>query len=129
MKLGNLLAVNAVIATLFGIAFVVAPIGVLAMYGVTVTPGYAVVARLFGAALVGYGVLTWRVRGAAPSDALRAIVFSLFVAEVLGFIVALHGQLGGEVNALGWSTVVIYGLLAAGFAYFAFKKEGAAASP
>lgn len=129
MKLAALLAVNAVVATLFGIAFVVAPVDLLAMYGVTVTPGNAVVARLFGAALVGYGVLTWRARGAAPSDALRAIVFSLFVADVIGFIIALHGRLGGAVNALGWSTVVIYGLLAAGFAYFAFQRTGAAATP
>jgi hypothetical protein len=86
IKLANLFTVNALIAALFGIAFLVAPVQVLATYGVTVTPGTAVVSRLFGAALFGYGVLTWRVRAAAPSDALRSIVLALCVGDGLGFI-------------------------------------------
>jgi len=128
MKLANLFTVNALIAALFGIAFLVAPAQILAAYEVTVTPGTAVVSRLFGAALFGYGVLTWRVRAAAPSDALRSIVLALCVGDGLGFIAALLGQLGGAVNALGWSTVVIYGALAAGFAFFLPKAGGAATS-
>jgi hypothetical protein len=73
-------------------------------------------------------LLTWQVRAAAPSDALRAIVLALCVADAIGFVAALHGQLGGAVNALGWSTVVIYGALAAGFA-FLLPKAGGAATP
>jgi hypothetical protein len=128
MKLANLFTVNALIATLFGIAFLVAPVQVLATYGVIVTPGTAVVSRLFGAALIGYGFLTWWVRAAAPSDTLRSIVLALCVADGLGFIAALMGQLGGAVNGLGWSTVVIYGALAAGFAFLLPKAGGAATS-
>lgn len=127
MKLASLFTANAVIATLFGIAFVVAPTEILALYAVTVTPGTAVVSRLFGAALIGFGLIAWQARGAAPSDALRAIVLAFFVSEAVGFVASLHGQLTGAINALGWSTVVIYGALAAGFAYFSFQTGGAAA--
>jgi hypothetical protein len=42
---------------------------------------------------------------------------------VIGFFVALQGQMSGDVNALGWSTVVIYGLFALGFAYFQFTSK------
>ena len=127
MKLGLLFTLNAVIAAAFGLGFVVVPAQLLETYGVTLTPGTTVVARLFGAALVGYGILTWQTRAVPASDALRAIVVALFVGDVLGCLLALQGMLTGAINALGWSTVVIYGLLAAGFGYFAFGKAAAPA--
>ncbi len=122
MKLGNLFAVNAVIAAIFGLAFVIAPARLLAQYGLVVDGGFSLVAQLFGAALVGYAILTWGVRKAGDSEARRAIVLSLFISDGVAFVIALIGQLRGLVNSLGWSTVAIYLVLALGFAYFHFSK-------
>jgi len=122
MKLGNLFVVNAVIACLFGLGFVFAPAKVLAQYGLTVDAGFGLVAQLFGAALLGYAILTWSARKAGDSDARRAIVLALFVSNAVGFVLALMAQLKGLVNTLGWSTVAIYLVLALGFAYFQFTK-------
>ena len=122
MKLGNLFAVNAVIAGLFGVGFVFAPAQVLSRYGLTVDAGFGLVAQLFGAALLGYAILTWSARSARDSDARRAIVLALFVSDAIAFVLALMAQLKGVVNSLGWSTVAIYLLLALGFAYFLFAK-------
>jgi len=126
MKLGNLFAVNAVIAGLFGLAFVFAPARLLAQYGLAVDAGFALVAQLFGAALIGYAILTWQARTAADSDARRAIVLALFISDAVAFVLALMAQLKGLVNSLGWSTVAIYLLLAIGFAYFQFAKTSEA---
>jgi hypothetical protein len=125
MKLGNLFVINAVIAGLFGLAFVFAPARLLAQYGLAVDPGFGLIAQLFGAALIGYAILTWQARNAGESDARRAIVFALFVADGVAVVIALMGQLRGFVNSLGWSTVVIYLLLGIGFAYFHFAKPAA----
>ena len=122
MKLGNLFTVNAVIACLFGLGFVFAPAKVLAQYGLTVDAGFGLVAQLFGAALLGYAILTWSARKAGDSDARRAIVLAVFVSNAVGFVLSLMGQLKGLVNSLGWSTVAIYLVLALGFAYFQFTK-------
>lgn len=122
MKLGNLFAVNAVIAGLFGFAFVFAPAQLLARYGLVVDAGFGLVAQLFGAALVGYAILTWLVRKVGDSEARRAIVLALFISDGVAFVLALMAQLKGLVNSLGWSTVAIYLLLALGFAYFHFAK-------
>jgi hypothetical protein len=122
MKLANLFAVNAVIAGLFGLAFVFAPARLLAQYGLAVDAGFALVAQLFGAALIGYAILTWLVRKAADSDSRRAIVLALFISDAVAFVLALMAQLKGLVTSLGWSTVAIYLLLAVGFAYFQFAK-------
>jgi len=122
MKLGTLMTVNSIIAGVFGIAFVAVPARTLANYGITADAQFALVAQLFGAALLGYAVLTWTVRSAADSEALRAIVLALFVGDAIAFVIALIGQLSGVVNAFGWSTVAIYLLLALGFGYFRFVK-------
>lgn len=122
MKLRTLFAVNAVIAAVFGVSFVAAPARLLAQYGLTVDAGFALVAQLFGAALIGYAILTWLVRASGDSDARRAIVLALFISDGVAFVLALMAQLRGLVNSLGWSTVAIYLLLALGFAYFQFTK-------
>ena len=122
MKLGNLFAINAVIAGLFGLAFVFAPAQLLAQYGLAIDAGFGVVAQLFGAALIGYAILTWLCRKAGDSDARRAIVLALFISDGVAFVLALIAQLQGMVNSLGWSTVAIYLLLGIGFAYFHFAK-------
>jgi len=126
MKLGNLFAVNAVIAGLFGLAFVFAPAQLLAQYGLVIDAGFGLVAQLFGAALVGYAILTWLVRKVGDSEARRAIVLALFISDGVAFVLALMAQLKGLVDSLGWSTVAIYLLLALGFAYFHFAKPSEA---
>jgi len=125
MKLSTLMVINAIVAFLFGLSFVFVAGTLLSFYGITLSPGGLVVARLFGAALLGYAVLTWFARKAEESEARRAIVLALFIGDAVGFIMALLGQLSGAVNALGWSTVAIYLLLALGFGYFQFVKPSA----
>ncbi len=122
MKLSNLMMVTTIVAGIFGIAFVLASGPLMSMYGATLNPAGTLIAQLFGAALIGYAVVNWFARNAKGDEALRAIVLANFVADTVGFIVSLLGQLSGVVNALGWSTVAIYLLLALGYAYFQFMK-------
>ena len=122
MKLKTLLIVNAIVALLFGLAFVFLAETFMSFYGTTLSAGGQLIAQLFGAALLGYAVLSWFARDAEESLARKAIVLSLCIGDTVGFVVALLGQLSGVVNSLGWSTVVIYLLLALGFAYFGIMK-------
>ena len=115
MKLSTFLVITAVVAFLFGLAFVLIAGPLMSLYGASLSPGGLLVARLFGAALLGFAVLTWCARNAEDSEGRKAIILALFISDAIGFIVALIGQLSGVVNALGWSTVIIYLLLALGF--------------
>jgi MFS family permease len=123
MKLSTLMIVNAIVAAVFGLGFVFAPGQVTSLYSPEVGVTLRYVAQLFGAALLGFAVLTWVARNAPDSEARRAILLALFVGDGVGFLLALVGQLGGVVNALGWSTVLIYLLLALGFGYFGFVAK------
>jgi hypothetical protein len=122
MKLRTVMIFNAIVATIFGLAFLFLPGQVPLMYGVTPDAVLRYMGQLFGVCLIGFAFLTWGARDASDSDARRAIVFALFISNGAGFIVALIGQLRNVVNVLGWLTVVIYLLLALGFGYFQFRK-------
>ena len=122
MKLSTMFVIYAFISALFGFAFIFVPDRSLALYGITLSPGGIPIARLFGVALLEFALLAWFARNAGDSEARKAIILAIFAGETIGFIVALLGQLSGVVNALGWTTVAVYLLLALGFGYFQFIK-------
>ncbi len=121
MTLRNLFIVNAVLSLVFGVALVLAPASLASFYGGTLSEDGIYVARLLGAAFLGICVLTTFARNATDTDARRAIVLAYFIANAIGFIVALLDQLARP-DVLGWSIVVIYLLLALGYGYFQFVK-------
>ena len=126
MKFSTLLTIAAVVAVVFGLAFVLVTGPLLSFYGITLDKAGTLVAQLFGAALIGFAVLNWFARGVTDREARQAIVLANLASDTVGFVMALIGQLAGVANALGWSTVALYLLLALGFAYFQFMKPSTA---
>jgi len=118
MKLRTFLSIVGVVAILFGIGFVAAPAEVLAQYGITADPYTAFMSRFFGVALINVGLITWFARSIVDSLGSRSIVLAGLIGDAVGLFVALQAQMNGIVNALGWSTVLIYALFTIGFAYF-----------
>jgi hypothetical protein len=125
MTLTLMMTINAVVAAVFGVAFVLVPGRLVALYAVEADSILRYAGQLLGAAFIGFAVLTWSARNASDSAARKAIVLSLVVGNGVGFIVSLLGQLNNVVGALGWSTVAIYLLLALGFGYFQISKPSA----
>ena len=124
MKLSLFLIIKAVISLFFGILLAVIPAQLMAIYGSTLDPSGVLMARLVGALLIGIGLLCWLSRS-KTTDSLQDILLSLFIADALGFIVVLMGQLSGLMGALGWIIVLIWLLLALGLGYFRFMKSNA----
>lgn len=97
----------------------------LSLHGIAQDPGERLMAQYFGSALIAIGLLTWFARNVADSEAQRAFIFALLISDVIGVIVSVLGTVSGVMNAVGWSAVGIYLLLALGFAYFQFMKPSA----
>lgn len=121
MNIKNLFMINAIVALVFGVVFVLIPEQALAQYGITMPKAGLLMARLFGAALLAIGVVSWFAQSMG-SDAQSGIMLAIIVGNGAGFIVSLLAQLDKVPNNLGWSTVAIYLLLGLGFAYFKFMK-------
>ena len=122
MTYRNFLTFASVVAFIFALGFILMPAGLVSFYNVTLNEGGVLIGQLFGAALLGFGVLNWSARSWGEGAAKQAVLTANLAADAIGFIFSLIGQLGGVpgVNALGWSTVLIYLILAAGFAYLRF---------
>ena len=123
MKLSTFLSIVGVVAVLFGIGFVAAPADVLEQYGITADRYVVIMSRFFGGTLINIGLIAWFARNIADALGRRSIVLAGLIGDLIGFFVALQGQMSGDINALGWSTVFIYGLFALGFAYFQFTSK------
>jgi hypothetical protein len=124
MKLKHMLVFNAVVTLIYGIGFVFVPAVVWSLYGMAQSPALSLAGQFFGVALIGIGLVTWFARDVADPAAQRALILGLLIANTVGVIVSVLGALSGMMNVLGWMAVVLYLLLALGYAYFQFKKPG-----
>jgi len=108
------------ICFIFGLFATVVPTIFEPIYGVILNPVGIIVCRWFGATLIGLGLITWFAREAESSPLKESMILAIFFVDVIGFGVSLMGQLSEVVTELGWSIVVIWFILAAGFGYFKF---------
>lgn len=122
MKLKHLLVINAVIALVYGISYQLVPTTVLSLYGVTTGPGEIFMSRLFGAPLIGIGLLTWFARNISDSETQRAIILSMLIYCFIGFVITIHGTVTGVMSTVGWTGVGIFLFFTLGYGYFQFKK-------
>jgi hypothetical protein len=122
MTYKNFLSIASIVAFLFALGFILMPGQVMGFYNVELNAGGILIGQFFGATLLGFGLLNWFGRDFSENGAKQAVLTANLASDALGFIFMLIGQLGGVpgINALGWSSVLIYLLLAAGFAYLRF---------
>ncbi len=124
MKLKHLFIINAIIALGYALGELFIPQILASLYFVAETPTAEVLLslRYFGVMLLAVGLITAFAANTPLSEAKQAIVKALFISDVVGLIVSLIGIFNGTFTTLGWSAVVIYVFLGAGFGYFWFIK-------
>ena len=122
MKLKGFLVFKAIISIADGIALLIVPVAYMGMIGVALGVEGAIAARFFGTMLIGMGLICWFSRGGERST-IGNILLSLFITDVIGFILALRIQLAGLMNSLGWIVVAVWLILALGLGYFRFLKK------
>ena len=130
MKLQHLININAILSLLFGIAFTLYGPLMMAFFGIPEIPEgnimlywhAAAFARMFGAALLGAGLILWSLRRIAKNNTItpeirRGIIYSLIFANGIGIFVALTQQAQIWSSPAGWVTVAVFALLFLGYVY------------
>jgi uncharacterized membrane protein YfcA len=112
------LLISALVAALFGMGFVLVPGFMFLIYGVASSPASLLGFRLFGSALIAIAVLTWLLKDSTNWEAIRALLLSVAVGNVIGFLLVLFATINGTLSAMGWTAVLIYLLLLIGEGYF-----------
>ncbi len=116
MRPATLFLIASLLGLAFGLGFLAAPAAVLSVYGASTDATTLLMSRFFGAALVQLGLSVYLLRETREVATIRALAMAGTVGSLCGALVALLGVMNGTTNSLGWSTVVIYGLLLLGYA-------------
>jgi hypothetical protein len=122
MTRNNFLMAATVVAAVFGLAFLVAPSQLVALYGVTLTPQSEVIGRIAGSVILSFAIVFWAARDGNAAEVMKAAMIGGLVANALDALILLHATVTGLLNGLGWLQVLINGALAAGFWYFTYGK-------
>jgi hypothetical protein len=135
VKLTQLLLINGLVFIGLGIAFALYGPVMMALLGVLeLSEGGAGLywyaasfARLFGAALFGFGFLIWAVRSLAatsqPALPVRRIVAALLLANMFFLFVTAIQQFSIWSSPGGWVLLVIFLLLLLGYGYILIVPE------
>jgi ABC-type Fe3+-siderophore transport system permease subunit len=112
------LTITAVVAALYGLAFVLIPDNINALYGVPSAPHTALYTRFFGSALLGLGIINWLAKDLRSWDAIRGILIGIAVTTAIGGLISLFAVVTGLSNAMTWTSVLVYALLLVGAVYW-----------
>ena|SRR3954447_13183326 len=122
MTVRTFFAIIAVLALVHGVGFVLVPEQVAASYGMATSAATLLMARLFGAALVGLAMIFWFARDGS-SEAARGVFIATIVGNIVGLIVVVMGTTAGTLNSMGWVAALIYLFGAAGSGYFLMARS------
>ena len=111
------LTIAAIIAILYGIAFVLIPAEMIQPYGVQPEPHVILAFRLLGSAFLGFGLILWFAKDFQDWSAVRGVLTGVAVGDAVGGLVIALGTIQGAANALGWLNVILYALLVLGALY------------
>jgi len=123
MKIKNWMIGSAIVCLVFGIGFILKPGTMLSFYGAATDQNGLFMTRLFGQAFFLIGLLFWLARTTTEPTTQRAFALAAFVGNGIGFLLSLRHQLSGTINALGWSTVLLYLIFSLGFGYFLMPRS------
>ncbi|MCI4677470.1 hypothetical protein K9U39_18395 [Rhodoblastus acidophilus] len=117
MSVKTFLAVISILAVAYGVAFILAPGTLGAIYGTANSPASEMMSRFFGVALLPLGLILWFARD-FDGPALRNVLVAIAIGDTAGIGVSALGTLAGVMNVMGWTAVLIYVFGAVGAFWF-----------
>jgi hypothetical protein len=120
MKLSNLHLLGTVVSFIFALGLLLGPTTILSLFGLTTGNTEKLLAQLFGASLGGFGLVSWFARDATDANAQAGSTISLFIFNVIAFIVSLLAVFSKAWRSGGWIAVIVFLLFGLGYGYFQF---------
>lgn len=117
MNAKTFLTIAAVVAVLFGLAFVLAPTASSSIYGIPADPHTALALQFFGSVLIGIAVVNWFAKDFGDWEAVRGVLIANAIGDAIGGGVNLLGTFQGLLNGMAWTSTLVYALLLVGGLY------------
>jgi len=116
-----LFRVAMIVEAFFGLGFLLVPALVLAPLGVSLDETSALLARLFGAAILAFPFLLW-LASLADDDRFRhGVALTMLAYYLISGALLLVAVLVGQLNARGWVVVALHAVFVGWFGWFAVR--------
>ena len=131
MNRRTFMSVVAGVSVVTGLLDLLAPVQISGLFGVTLDDTGASLARLLGAAYLGYAATVWCARDVPDAAAQRAIGFGNVLSWGLSLVVIVMGVASGLAGAIAWSLAAMAVVFLAGWSYFTFvdRPDAAVTNP
>ncbi len=114
--------INAFIAALLGLGFLVVPGRILDQFGVDEYAATKLVSQFFGTAMLGLGLLLWFAKDVAEVNLQKGMGIALLVGAAAGLVITVNGTISGILRSNWWIAMVVYAILGLAYAYLVFQK-------
>ena len=114
--------INAFIAVLLGLSFLVLPDRILDQFGVDGYAATRLISQFFGTAMLGFGLLLWFAKDVTEVNLQKGMAIALLVGAAAGLLITLMGTTSGILRTNWWIAMVVYAILGLADAYFVFLK-------
>jgi hypothetical protein len=121
MKIKAAFIAGAIFAIIFGIGLAFLPNIMIDLFDVSLNEDGIHIARIFGAALIGFAVIFWQVSKDVPSEARRNIILGETVHSGIASIFWIIALVQGLGNWLMWFPFLCHLVLALWFGYLYIK--------
>lgn len=122
MNYRTIFIINAFIAALLGLGFLVVPGRILDQFGVDEYAATKLISQFFGTALLGLGLLLWFVRDVGDANLQKGMAIALLVGAAAGLVITVFGTTSGVLRSNWWIAMVVYAILGLAYAYLVFQK-------
>ena len=114
--------INAFIAALLGLGFLVVPGRLLDQFGVDEYAATKLISQFFGTAMLGLGLLLWFAKDVAEVNLQKGMGIALLVGAAAGLVITVNGTISGILRSNWWIAMVVYAILGLAYAYLVFQK-------
>jgi len=114
--------INALVALVFGVAFLVVPTIALKQFGVDEYASTKLVLQFFGTGLLTIGLLAWFAKNVTDAGVQKGMGVAMLIGSVAGLVMSVIGVATGAVRTLGWLAIVIYAVFVLGYGFLVFLQ-------
>jgi hypothetical protein len=122
MNYRHMFMINAFIAALLGLGFLIVPGRILNPFLVDEYAETQMILQFFGTAMLGLGLLLWFAKDVSEADLQKGMGIALLTGAVGGLMGPVIGGTSEALSASWWIAMVVYAILGLAHAYLLFQK-------
>ncbi len=119
--LTRIMAISAVLVSLYGAGLIFVPHLIAGEYGISLTPQTVPLTQLLGAYFIGFGVVNWMSSKSTSIEVLTLVTLADFITDLITVAISGIERYHGILNIWGWEIFVLHLFFASTFGYYLLK--------